>query len=485
MPGQTINTNLALVGLTDVVSSSILRSGATAVNSVNGQNLSVQNIATAKLANVWRSTNLFDTTCWVGGDITSNQRTIEAISIIGHNMIGFIGGPYTGPAVASGKWRYRGVGWKGNSVNSLILRPKPLAIVSSTNLVGSVTALQDIDPNAPDVNWLTASSSSANTSLTVSFQNPTQMDLDTTPVTANVPFTLPIAQCFVVALRRTTTGGSGAPGITFTLMESGVSRGTLTVPGFSNISSTTGVTLYVYWSASVLSAIKDTGAVQLKIDGTTVGGNTIEVGGVEWHKEVRASGISTYNYQDSGWVSVVLPKSYTDNPAIPGPPFIETYFPPSMTIDSFHIDFNDSAPFASYLQCGKIIISSLTTFNIGVDFGWGISYNDPSTKGRTKGGSVYINHQQPWREFTGELTGLNDTEAQLTILDQLDRGFGTSKSFVAIIHPSDPNFLYMRTMYCQQYLVDGAQNSDSIVTFDSGVIGDGLYSRKLYFEEVS
>lgn len=473
MSGNLLNTNIALLGLNNLADSAVWRSGPVATNPVNGQLLSASNLANRKLSNIWRSTGITPDSCGFGGDITANQRSVGGVSIVGHNLNGFYQ-PLNGTALATGAWRYRGVGWNGAG-NSLITRPRALAILTSTNLTGVVSAIQDPDTENEDSSWLTATNGSSNTSLRVSFQSPTGVNLATTAATFNTWGVLPFCQQFFVTLRRSATG-SGTPSVAFTLYENGVSRGTIL--GGGSVASTA-VTYVLNWSGASLSSNLDDGRVELQIDGTAVSGTTVEIGAVSWAREFTTG--TGYILQDSGWVPIVLPTSYTNNPSIPGPPFTEVNFLTPQNIDSFWIDLIDVRNTAAYLQVGRLILSSVDTFQVGISYSWGLSWNDPSVGIRSTGSSAYVYRLQPWREFMGVLENASQVEAYGIILDKLDRGKGTSGDFLAIIHPDDPNFLWMRTIYARQSLLDGANNANAITTEEQGL----LYKRKLLWEEIS
>jgi hypothetical protein len=470
MPGSVLlNTNIALLGLPNLADSATLTSSPVAV-SANGQPLSAANLQNPALPVVWRSASRASPfATYIAGNMGGFARTVSGIAFIGHSLNGYTQA-YNSPPVATAQWRWRSAGWAGSQIYPILCKTTPLAILTSTNLSGAVSAIQDPDPENWDANWLTATSGGSNTSLRISFANPTYMQLGTAATTNNNTTTLPIAQIFYVTVRRTSGGGGTAPTVAFTLYENGVSRGTIT--GGGPVSSTTGVTYVIFWSGASLSNQGDDGRVQLQIDGAAAGGNTVEIGAAGWAKEIVAG--SGYTYNDSGWMPVVLPLSYPSYTS----PLTETYFPGAINVDSFFLDFQDSGNVNNYLQAGRLIVSVAYTFAVGVDYGWGISYNDYSGKARTKGGQPVNNRTYRVREFVGQLTALTQTEAY-TILDNLDRMKGTTGDFLCIVHPDDPNYRYMRTMYCQQLLLNGAQNQDALIS----QWNIDHYQRKLLFEE--
>lgn len=155
------------------------------------------------------------------------------------------------------------------------------SISSSTNLAGEVTAI-DEDPVSPDVNWLTATSPTADTMVHVGFAPPS-FDL---AEGAGL-------QQFRVRVRK--TAGSANPQARLHLYEAGVllASGSLTA-----VTSTGGNTLTLTWDAALLSDI--TGAdVEIRIEGTATGSNTVEIGAVAWTTtEVRGDGAALATFQD-------------------------------------------------------------------------------------------------------------------------------------------------------------------------------------------
>lgn len=156
-------------------------------------------------------------------------------------------------------------------------RLAPDAILASTGLSGTVSDIQD-DPDSPDGNWLTNTSSNANNDLRVSFPTPTPA-LDSGSV-----------QEFRVLIRK--TSNSNSAGWSLQLWENGSQVGSALNSG--TLSNTTAVVVSGSWNKTSLS--DQTGAnVELRLQQTSGGsggaaGNRawIEVGAVEWNTQYTA-----------------------------------------------------------------------------------------------------------------------------------------------------------------------------------------------------
>lgn len=135
----------------------------------------------------------------------------------------------------------------------------PDAIISSTNLSGAVTDIDD-DPDSPDGAWLTATSAVTATDLRISFPTPT-----------GNPTTGADLQAFRALLRK--TAGTPTPTIDMELYETGGGSALATLLDGTSITSTTGEVVEGTWNASLLGTPSGS-AVQCRIVSTP--GSTTE-----------------------------------------------------------------------------------------------------------------------------------------------------------------------------------------------------------------
>lgn len=174
-------------------------------------------------------------------------------------------------------------------------RLAPDAILSQTNLSGSVTAIQD-DPDSPDTSWLTCPDNTSNTAVHVSF--PTPSAALTGSQNARV-------------LVRPTSAGTNAGTASVDVLVAGVvvtSSATSTISAQQVLSAT--------FDASLIT---DATALEVRLNGTSAGGKatsrkSIEVGAIEVNAEVAASipaisgsGAVTFGFQTAGSGTVDLP----------------------------------------------------------------------------------------------------------------------------------------------------------------------------------
>jgi hypothetical protein len=466
MPQPLLNTSIVLAGLPDLACTATLTAGSSALDQ-HGNPLGPQNLKSAALSQVWRSLRTSPSSSWIAGVLAAGAwHAVGAVALCAHNLGGFVQF-YDGAPNPTGTWRFRSLGWGGSRGAAIVARVTPLAILASSGLAGTVSAVQQADPEHPAASFLSATSPGGNTSARFSFASPTNMNLDAT--TNNQVF----------RIRLGSSGSSGAPPtITVTLYESGVSRDTIQGPlspvGNFTGGGTGGNLFTISWNASALSGAVDDGRVQVQIDGVGNGvDRSVEIIAVEWVREFATGG--SYTYSDSGVMPVVLPVSYPQYAS----PLIESYFPTILNLDSFWIDLADSANPNTYFQIGRLIVSAATTFEVGVDYNWGINWVDPSQIQRSQGSNVYAYRKNKWREFQGVLQGLTPTEAQQVILDQLDRQKGTWGDLLAVVLPDVSAFRYMRTLYCRVLSMTSQSQDSQVVNW-----GPDLYSRKLVLEEL-
>ena len=112
MTQPLLNTNIVLAGLPDLIVGANLISGPTAINA-SGAPLGAVNLKSGALSQVWRSlyggNQVSPSSTWFGGETTGSIRTVAALALCGHNMGGYTT-IYGGNPVATGWWRFRGVG---------------------------------------------------------------------------------------------------------------------------------------------------------------------------------------------------------------------------------------------------------------------------------------------------------------------------------------------------------------------------------------
>lgn len=476
---MALNTNIVLAGLPNLGDYFTLYAGSQAVSSI-GQQLGPGNLQNWSLANFWRSTANTRSSCWIRGDTCSLNYPLNvgAVGIVGHLMDGQSIGAYNAAPTASGLWRFRGMGFKGaplggghfSAVQPLWGRVTPSAINSSSNYTGTVSAIQDGDPENPDGNWLTATTPGTATTLNVSFQNCPGLSLYNAGATDTGPTGVTV-QTFRVLARRTSAGTASSLTLTLTLKYGGTSYTVVT----HSVTSTTPQLFTFYWDASVMSGNLDS-SVTLEIDGAAGSGSSIEVGAVEWCKEystTQPDGFGGYYpFIDTGYLPVVLPSSYLERPTT----LTEAWYTSNPSaVDTFWIDLQDTGNTRSYLQFGRLIVSQATTFQVGVDANYGLKWTDATTVTRSKGGTPYAYRGAQWREFAGKLGGVTEAEVFGTLLDQLDRQKGLGGNFLFSLFPDASNYGYLRTFYAM------LKSLDPVAEFTP----DGRYERALNIQEIT
>lgn len=175
-----------------------------------------------------------------------------------------------------------------------IARFAPDALTTQTNLTGSLANIQD-DPDAPDGNWLVATSNNVTVTAHVTFPNPPGA---LTPGAG--------LQEFRALVRKTGTSGTGTPTAQIHLYENGalISSGTNT-----NVTSTVGQVLSYTWDGTG----RNPANIECRVVGTLSGGGVtvraaVDIGAVEWNVDhsVMVTGIASQEAVPSPAISFAL-----------------------------------------------------------------------------------------------------------------------------------------------------------------------------------
>lgn len=200
-------------------------------------------------------------------------------------------------------------------------RLAPDAILASTNLSGSVAAIQD-DPDAPDGSWLTAADTSADTSVRTSFPTPSGS------LSGGAGL-----QEFRVQVRK--AGGAGTPTASVELWKGGVLVSTVVAA-----TSVTGpMVLSGTWDATGHAGAD----IECVVVGTGSGGkpadrSTVEVGAVEWNAEVVVAG--SYDATFAG----VVPLQSMAADVAHGAPTFDASFAGAMPLQGLAAQVDVAAP---------------------------------------------------------------------------------------------------------------------------------------------
>ena len=158
-------------------------------------------------------------------------------------------------------------------------RSSPTSIVSSTNLTGTVSNIQD-DPDSADAGWLTVTTANQSTNVQVAMSDPT-----------GSPTTGSGLQNIRVLWRKTsqTTNPTGV----VELWRSGGGAAIATIVSSTTVSSTTGVVVSGTFDFATFTAGGGAAGgsdLEIRVVGTVGGGSpsnraSVEIGAIEWNAE--------------------------------------------------------------------------------------------------------------------------------------------------------------------------------------------------------
>lgn len=357
----------------------------------------------------------------------------RVFAIVRENLVGPL--PGVTPSEAA-QFRIRTIFGSYGSPATFYARSLPSAILASTNLTGTVSAIQGADLENPPGTWLTAASPTANTDLRVSLQAASCSLLTGSNL-----------QTVLLLLRRTSGGGSN-PTVVVEVYKSGVFAGTL-ISGAA-VSSTTGTLMSLLWNASILGGSPPASSgVELRVRGTASATATVEIGGIQWLPEYASNG--TASVTDSGWLNPPLPNNYWG----PKPP--QTRLRRQLTLAHITLtaidwneaifEFHAAGNYGGYFEGGKVVIGDGVTFVDGrgedtpEDFGLVYREIDPSIKERSSSGSPVSQRLTGWREIDVQFSAVSAATSRDRIVDNVDVG-GITREKLWLFRPdslADPD----------------------------------------------
>lgn len=352
---------------------------------------------------------------WIKLAIDTNEyRVIGGVGVMNTNLWkSATRNPTTGVVSPVATWRVSAANTDFNP------RLNPDAIAASSNLTGTVAAVQD-DPDYPDGTWLTATTPGTATSARFTFGSLGGLSLATGAG----------SQTFRFCVRKT-TAGTGNPVLTVELYEGGSLKATLAPSKTTNFTSVaTGELVTASWDAADLADITGA-ALEVRVVGTGTSGTSLEFGAVE---SVHYFAFSGGTAHDSGGLGLYLPDTLGVLPC-------NLYYllPTAIAARFVYIEFTDAGNPDGYIQVGLPIIGPRFTFGINnVIPGAEWSVEDDSVKERTVGGATRADRRKLRRGFHGTWDNLTDAQAYEQFFDKLILDRGTTRGFVFIFDPDTP-----------------------------------------------
>jgi hypothetical protein len=361
-----------------------------------------------------------DTFFFINANLTGPSPGIILSDALAPGMV-----PVTGTNAP--QWRYRTIYSGSPSVPpNWAPHALPTAILTSTNLAGTVAAVQEADPENKAGTWLTATSSTSNTDVRVSMQ-PSDCILTTGTGLQTVR----------LWVRRSGSGGSN-PTVTVEIWRFGTS---MWVGSAVAVSSTTGVLVEVPWDGAVLGTLTTLNEWEIRVRGTATATGTVEIGAIEGYLEVSTGPHATVT--DSGWLSVSLPSSYWVPPGVQENLYLISLASTPITFQQGFFEFKATANADGYLQFGKLGLGKrLTPVDtlgnpLAPDCAIVSRRVDPSVATRMPSGALAVDRRKTYKEFDIVYPFLGRQSGLDLISDFVDRWGGRTRPMLWLTDPDD------------------------------------------------
>ncbi len=114
----------------------------------------------------------------------------------------------------------------------------------------------------------------------------------------------------------------------------------------------------------------------------------------------------------------------------------------------WRIDVTDAANVDSYFQAGRLYIDNAWQLAAlkNIEFGWEVRFIDPSFKSRSKGGQLYSEESNRWREIVLPINWQTEDE-MYNNLYELQRRRGTSQDVFVLRDPDATTHLLRQSIY--------------------------------------
>lgn len=110
----------------------------------------------------------------------------------------------------------------------------------------------------------------------------------------------------------------------------------------------------------------------------------------------------------------------------------------------FKIEVQDTS--LSWLDIGRLVVAAAYQPTINMQWDWRLSWVDPSTRERSRGGQLYVDGRKQWRAASLSLANIGRDE-MLSQMYELRRAVGVRKPFALILDPTDPVNLHRLTLW--------------------------------------
>jgi len=118
----------------------------------------------------------------------------------------------------------------------------------------------------------------------------------------------------------------------------------------------------------------------------------------------------------------------------------------SQTYRWWRIDVSDSGNADGHFQAGRLYVASAWEAPRNVQYGWSVTWNDPSVKRRSTGSQLYSLVRTPWRSFDGALSFLSEGQMYDNLYD-LQRRRGASRDVLLMRDPEATDHFMAQSVY--------------------------------------
>jgi hypothetical protein len=202
------------------------------------------------------------------------------------------------------------------------------------------------------------------------------------------------------------------------------------------------------WDADNLTDLESYTNIEVYAVGQTDGADTVEFGGAEWRPSIVAG--TGYTYADSGETLVNLPTYYRSEDLVQ---LAEFYYPTtemtSAGTNTVFVDLLPDSTFSGTIDVGRIMAGPRLEYTLNMDWGWTVSWTDPSTAQTSVGGQEWPDLPQRYRNVLFSMSHMTEAEAFQHFAERLQRTRGRHQPFLFVGDPTNTDREFDWTVYCR------------------------------------
>ena len=169
----------------------------------------------------------------------------------------------------------------------------------------------------------------------------------------------------------------------------------------------------------------------------------------EAERDADTAGSGTATYYDSGWLSAGTSPSigygtgayatygYGGYPLEDWQryPFIALYLSSSIVTRWWAVFLKDSGNITGYLEAGRLLLSKYFEPSVNFEWGYSLTWQDPSRQIRTRGGALRSEYRTPYRQVEVAFSWLDDYD--LDFILEIERLIGKRNEILWSAYPNE------------------------------------------------